>query len=234
LVAALIGHHLTGAHRPGVDVTDTLEDAVVRVLERLGIAPPDRTRSQGPAVEAVISRMPSSRTTVRGLYSGGTLCYEALTLLGRSLGPVWSNTPIDERYGLPAPAHASVCLDLGDEQFTAGRPHPMIDPEARVEMLHELAHDADVAVILLDVVLGHGAHPDPAGVLAPVCRQLHRAGGPQAVAYVLGTDGDPQGYVDQVRTLVDAGCLVTQTAARAAHTAAAIAIRDPSIATARP
>jgi FdrA protein len=106
----------------------------------------------------------------------------------------------------------------------------MIDPEGRVEMVRELAGDPQVAVIVLDVVLGHGAHQDPAGMLAPACAQLRDARGPQVVAYVLGTDRDPQGYSDQVETLVAAGCLVTQTAARAALTAAAIAIRDPWLA----
>ncbi len=105
----------------------------------------------------------------------------------------------------------------------------MIDPEARVEMVRELVHDPAVAVILLDVVLGHAAHADPAGVLAPACAQARDADGPQVVAYVLGTDRDPQGYADQVATLVDAGCLVAETAARAALTAAAIAVRDPQI-----
>jgi FdrA protein len=167
---------------------------------------------------------------VRGLFSGGTLCYEALVLLSRTLGPVWSNTPIDKRYGLPAPEHSSVCLDLGEEEYTKGRPHPMIDPEARVEMLREVGGDRDVAVVLLDVVLGHGSHPDPAGMLAPVCAEISGPGGPQVVAYVLGTDQDPQGYDGQVRKLVDAGCIVTETAARAALTAAAIAARDPRVA----
>jgi FdrA protein len=230
LVATLLGHDATDARWPGVDITDTLESGVVRALERLGMVPPDRAPSHGPSVEAAIGRLPASRTTVRGLYSGGTLCYEALVLLSRSLGPVWSNTPIDKRFGLPAPEHASVCLDLGEEEFTAGRPHPMIDPQARVEMLRQLTHDPDVAVILLDIVLGYGAHPDPAGILAPVCREIRDADGPQVVAYVLGTEGDPQGFADQVAKLVDGGCHVTQTAARAALTSAAIARRDPSIA----
>src|SRR5262249_41202077 len=154
---------------------------VVQAVQLLGMARPDFSRTHGPTVEAAIAKLAPTRTTVRGLYSGGTLCYEALVLLGRTLGPVWSNTPIDKRFGLPAPAHASICLDLGEEEFTMGRPHPMIDPEARIGMVRELADDPDIAVILLDVVLGYGAHPDPAGMLAPVCQQISDAGGPQVV-----------------------------------------------------
>jgi FdrA protein len=230
-VAALIGHDSSDAG-PGVHLTDTLEGGVVRALELLGVTPPDRTRAHGPSIEAAIAGLAPTRTTIRGLYSGGTLCYEALVLLGRTFGPVWSNTPIDKRFGLPAPEHASVCLDLGAEEFTLGRPHPMIDPQARVDMLRNLAYDPEIAVILLDVVLGYGAHSDPAGMLAPLCQQIRDASGPQIVAYVLGTDRDPQGYADQVGKLVKAGCLITETAARAALTAAAIATRDPEIATA--
>jgi FdrA protein len=229
LVAALIGHDRPAGRPAGLHLADTLEGGVVRALELVGVTPRDPSRSDGPSVESVIERLAPTRTAVRGLYSGGTLCYEALVLLGRTVGPVWSNTPIDKRFGLPAPQGASVCLDLGEEEFTRGRPHPMIDPEGRVEMVRELAGDSHVAVVLLDVVLGHGAHADPAGMLAPACAQIREASGPQVVAYVLGTDRDPQGYGDQVATLVDAGCLVTQTAARAALTAAAIATRDPRI-----
>jgi FdrA protein len=231
LVAALIGHDGAAGQSAAVHLADTLEGGVLRALELVGVTPPDPSRSRGPSVESVIERLAPTRTAVRGLYSGGTLCYEALVLLARTIGPVWSNTPIDKRFGLPAPPGASVCLDLGEEEFTRGRPHPMIDPEGRVEMLRELADNSHVAAIVLDVVLGHGAHPDPAGMLAPACARLLDANGPQVVAYVLGTDRDPQGYRDQVATLVDAGCLVTQTAARAALTAAAIATRNPSIAT---
>jgi FdrA protein len=234
VVAALIGLPASAAAPPdSVRVTDTIEGGVAAALALLGSAPPDPTRRHGPDLAEVVDRLAPIRTTVRGLYSGGTLCYEALVLLGRTLGPVWSNTPIDKRYGLPAPAGASVCLDLGEEEYTRGRPHPMIDPETRLGMLRELRADPDVAVVLLDVVLGHGSHADPAGMLAPVCAELCRSpGGPQVVAYVLGTKGDPQGYDDQVRTLVEAGCVVTETAARAALAAAAIATRDTRKATA--
>jgi FdrA protein len=230
LVASLIGLSPDATVPDGVHVSDTLEGGVARTLELLGVPTPDLTRQRGPAIDDVVARLAPERTTVRGLFSGGTLCYEALVLLSRTLGPVWSNTPIDKRYGLPAPEHSSVCLDLGEEEYTKGRPHPMIDPEARVEMLREVGGDRDVAVVLLDVVLGHGSHPDPAGMLAPVCAEISGPGGPQVVAYVLGTDQDPQGYDGQVRKLVDAGCIVTETAARAALTAAAIAARDPRVA----
>lgn len=106
----------------------------------------------------------------------------------------------------------------------------MIDVEARVELLREHAAEPDVAVIILDVVLGFGAHPDPAAVLAPECAAIMAASGPQVVVYVLGTDADPQDLRAQRDRFVQAGCIVTETAARASLVAAAIAADRPGLA----
>jgi FdrA protein len=202
---------------------------VVRALATVGLEPPDPSSGLVEQVDAVCARLPQQRRLVRGLFSGGTLCYESLVILSRFLGPVYSNTPLDKRYGLPAPDDGHVCLDLGEEEYTKGRPHPMIDPEARVELLRQEGADPNTAVILLDVVLGHGSHADPAGELAPVCAELMQGGdGPQVVAYVLGTEGDPQGFEAQRAKLREAGCVVTETAARASLAAAAIVLRDTS------
>jgi FdrA protein len=174
--------------------------------------------------------LPDQRSLVRGLFSGGTLCYEALVILSGILGPVYSNTPIRKGWGLPAPDGAHVCLDLGEEEYTKGRPHPMIDPEARIEHLRAEGAKPDVAVVLLDVVLGYGAHDDPAGRLAPVCADIRAGGqGPAVVAYVLGTDKDPQDLPGQRRKLIEAGCIVPPTAGRAALAAAALATRRPDL-----
>jgi FdrA protein len=167
------------------------------------------------------------------LFSGGTLCYESLVILSARLGPVYSNTPLDPDLGLPAPAGSHTCLDLGEEEYTKGRPHPMIDPEARIELLRDQGTDPDVAVIILDVVLGYGAHADPAAELAPVCAEITANGGPIVAVYVLGTHADPQGFDAQRQAFSDAGCVVTETAARASLAAAAIACRDPELCEAR-
>jgi FdrA protein len=102
----------------------------------------------------------------------------------------------------------------------------MIDAEARIDLLREAGDDPATAVLLLDVVLGHGAHPDPAGVLAPVLAELV---GPAVVAHVLGTDADPQGLAAQRAVLAEAGCLIAPSGARAALLAAAIACRDAAL-----
>jgi FdrA protein len=229
LVAALIGLDADVHTPPGVVVASTLETGVVAALDVLGAGPPDTTATRGPSIDEARGRMSSGRTLVRGLFSGGTLCFESLVLLERMIGEVRSNTPINPAWGLPAPDGSHQCLDLGEEEYTRGRPHPMIDPEARVDLLREHGADPNVAAIILDVVLGHGAHRDPAASLGPVCHSVMADGGPQVVAYVLGTEGDPQGYGAQRDRLVEAGCIVTETAARASLAAAAVATGDPGL-----
>jgi FdrA protein len=231
IIAALIGLDPTTPAPSGAVLADTLESGVVATLRTLGWPTPDTTVTAGPSVLDTRRRLAPERRWVRGLFSGGTLCYESLVVLGRVLGGVHSNTPLNPAWGLPAPQQSHQCLDLGEEEYTRGRPHPMIDPAARLELLAEHAADPEVAAIILDVVLGYGANPDPADTLAPACAAAMADGGPQVVAYVLGTEADPQGYHAQREALVNAGCMVTETACRASLVAAAIALGDPSAAT---
>jgi len=231
LVAALIGlgAPLAGTP-PSVITVATLEQGVAAALSVIGLPVPDTAAGLVLPVTAACEALAPGRTIIRGLFSGGTLCYESLSLLHQLVGPVYSNTPIDKQWGLPAPPGAHTCLDLGEEEYTKGRPHPMIDPEARIDLMREAGADPTVAVILIDVVLGYGAHPDPAALLAPVAREVMSAGqGPQVVAYVLGSDGDPQGLAGQREVLRAAGCVVPATAARASLAAAALATRQPDL-----
>jgi FdrA protein len=230
LVASLIGLEQSFKVPDGVELAGTLEQGVAAVLAAVGLATPVPTLGLLAPVEEACRRVRAERTLVRGLFSGGTLCYESLFVLSRLLGPVYSNTPINKLWGLPAPPDSHVCLDLGEEEYTKGRPHPMIDPEARIELIEHESVDPKAAVILVDVVLGYGAHPDPAGLLAPACHAAMRSGdGPQVVAYVLGTDQDPQVLSEQRQKLEEVGCIVTSTAARASLAAAAIAARQPNL-----
>ena len=229
LVGTLLGLDSEFPVPAGVVLADTLEGGVTATLDVLGMAAPDSTLTAGPSVAEARERMTPGRTLIRGLFSGGTLCYESLVLLARTVGEVRSNTPINPAWGLPAPAGSHQCLDFGEEEYTRGRPHPMIDPQARIEALREHGADPEVAVIIVDVVLGYGAHPDPAGILAPECKSVMAEGGPQIIAYVLGTDQDPQRYSIQRERLVEAGCIVTETAARSSLAAAAIATDNPDL-----
>jgi FdrA protein len=227
-VASLVGRAHDAGPIAALHLARTLEAGALQVLDLLGVRHPDLLGDLKERVVRACARLAPERTLVRGLFSGGTLCYESLVILGDALGPVYSNVPIDDALRVPAPPESHICLDLGEEEYTVGRPHPMIDPQARIEMLDEQGRDPAVAVILLDIVLGLGAHEDPAGQLAPACARAVQQGA-AVVAYVLGTHRDPQGYARQREILQDAGCIVTETATRAALAAAAIARRDPPL-----
>lgn len=161
---------------------------------------------------------------LRGLFSGGTLCYEA-QVIWRDLLPetVLSNAPLDKHHLLKDSTHSEghTAVDLGEEEFTVGRPHPMIDNDLRIRRLIQEAQDPETAVILLDVVLGYGAHPDPASELGPAVIKARKQAaehgrGLPVVASVTGTDLDPQGMKGQVEALQDAGVIVCSSNAEAA------------------
>ena len=158
---------------------------------------------------------PGGGTRIDGLYSGGTLCAEAQVLFRAAGLEVCSNAPIP---GVPDDTQANRghrLYDLGDDRYTQGRPHPMIDPTVRDDSVIAALGDTDVAAILLDVVIGYGAHGDPAGHLAALCGAHARPDGPVVIASVTGTEADPQVRSRQVATLRDAGFHVAPTNADA-------------------
>ena len=169
-------------------------------------------------------RFAASQKVLRALFSGGTYATEAQVLWAQAGLQVWSNVPLDKSLALPDPKRSSrghTALDLGDDQFTVGRPHPMIDQATRIERLLKEAADPEVRVIVLDVVLGWGAHADPAGELAPVITQArrlaHRSGRTLAViGFVCGTELDSQGLARQEATLREAGMVLAGNSANAA------------------
>lgn len=233
--AAFVGLDADGLSVPaGMHLAASLERAALATIEALDRTPPDPAEGMEVVAARAMTVVGDDRGSLRGLFSGGTLCYESMVLAARHLGPVHSNTPLHDDWALPAPDGAHQCLDLGAEEYTQGRPHPMIDPEPRAEALIEHGGDPDTAVVLFDVVLGHGAHDDPASVLAPACAEITAQHDPPAVvAYVLGSDGDPQGLTAQREQLEQAGCVLAPTNARAALLAAAITSRDAAVAEAR-
>ncbi len=152
---------------------------------------------------------------LRGLFSGGTLAYEAQHILQGYLPRTYSNAPLDKenRLANSLVSQAHTIVDLGEDEFTVGRLHPMMDNDLRVRRLHQEAQDPEVAVILLDVVLGYGAHPNPAGELASAIAKArataHEAGRHlEVVAVVTGTDEDPQDFNSQIQQLQSAGARV--------------------------
>ena len=191
VVAALVGPPVEAPF----EVHDTLEGGACAAA---GLAPPDVSELE----RLVQERGPSpleGRTPflhVLGLYSGGTLCHEAAAILG-------------EGHRL---------IDLGADEYTRGRPHPMVDPGPRVEMLEQAIGDGSVGCVLIDVVLGYAGHPDPAGALAPAVERV--AQGVPVIARVCGTPGDPQDAEAQTAKLREAGVIVAPSNAAAARLAA--------------
>ena len=159
-----------------------------------------------------VSMFAPGQRYLRGLFSGGTLQYEALLILQNNVTVVYSNAPLDKKNKLEDSlvSKAHTVIDLGEDEFTVGRLHPMLDNDLRIRRLEKEAADPEVAVILLDVVLGYGAHSDPASELAPAIAaaiKLAKEAGRhlEMVAIVSGTDGDPQGFEAQIQRLREAG-----------------------------
>jgi FdrA protein len=243
-VMCLVGSVVAGAARSGSDAGGLLEEVVVPhagstrgdrgyvvpTLEEAALAAVALARGEAPrAVEfsptpAEIERLVAEQARalvagqrfVRGVYSGGTLAWEAAALIGAP--------------GVHGAGERHRVVDLGDDDFTAGRPHPMIDGGLRREWIEREARDPATAVLLLDLVLGYGAHPDPAGELTPALDSARRAAvaagrGLSIVASVTGTERDPQPRAAQVAALRRAGALVMDSNAQAARLAARIAAR---------
>jgi succinyl-CoA synthetase alpha subunit len=209
----------------------TLEDAArAAVALARGRKPPKPAGA--PRLGKGVPRLARGQRYVRGLFSGGTFCYEASLLLGEALGQVWSNAPVrhEDELDDPFKSRGHTVIDLGDDVFTRGRPHPMIDHRLRNERMVREARDPEVAVILFDVVLGYGSHPDPAAEMAPAIAAARAAAakGGRRIAFVgavCGTDADPQGLARQEAALAKAGVILGSSNAEAVRIAAQIAKR---------
>lgn len=234
VVVCFLGGDASAVVGANLHAVETLEDAAhaAMALAR-GELPSRRTQAVAlPDVPPLTTR----QRYVRGLYSGGTFAYESVILLGAALGKVWSNTPVrnDDELSDPWASREHSVIDLGDDVFTRGRPHPMIDHRLRNERILREAGDAEVAVILLDVVLGYGAHPDPAAALVPAIDAARAvAAGHERelafVAFVCGTDADPQDLVRQENALRAAGVILAASNAQAARIAASIVTSSRSV-----
>ena len=213
----------------GVHGARTLEDAARAAVDiARGELPRQSYGDVSPPLTALPPLGPGQRY-IRGLYSGGTFCYEAALLLDERLADVYSNTPARPQNELADlwHSHHHTLIDLGDDVFTRGRPHPMIDYRLRNERIAKEAEDPETAVILLDVVLGYGSNPDPAGELVPALRRAREIATRHGrnltfVGHVCGTQGDPQGLDLQTNALTQAGMVLTQSNAQAVRLAASL------------
>jgi len=177
-------------------------------------------------------KLHTNQRYLRGLFSGGTLCYEAQVIWKDILAaPVYSNAPLPGRPALfdSTKSYQHSAVDLGEEEFTVGRPHPMIDNDLRIRRLLQEARDPEVAVVMLDCVIGYGVHPDPAAELAPAIRQARQLaeGELLVVASVTGTEQDPQRLSAQVAALQAAGAIVCTSNAAAARLTGLLVLGRP-------
>jgi FdrA protein len=220
----------------GLESASTLEEAIYKTLALVKKEPYtprifDQETSEVMAkAQKAWEALDKSQHYIRGLYSGGTLCEEALIILHNLIGGVHSNTKVypELRLKNARVSQGHSLVDIGDDEFTRGTPHPMIDYNVRKERMIEEAKDKEVAVFLLDVVLGYGSHPDPASELVPAIKRIRQSEQGKRIAFVatiIGTEEDPQNIGAQIRHLEDAGVIVFPSNAQAARFAALIATR---------
>lgn len=173
--------------------------------------------SEQPPQSIKNSSKTESEQYIRGLFSGGTLCSEAALLLQRKEESVRTNVDIGDPVKNNLDPNSHTFIDFGVDELTESRPHPMIDPSLRNEWIKSAVTNESTSVVLIDVVLGYGAHEDPASAVAKVLNSTES--NTTVVASVCGTDSDQQPRVEQVSILEDAGVIVAESNAEATHLA---------------
>ena len=233
-VVCFLGHQKQ-AQTENLWFAQTLEEAAILSTERSGadlVADPDDGVS-GKTMAQLISEQVGTKKPgqkyIRGLFAGGTLADEARIVLQDQNLEVYSNIQTDKRFKLADPRKAMehTLIDLGDDAFTVGRPHPMIDPSIRQEQLAVELADPEVAVVLMDFVIGHGAHEDPAAPAAEFLLAAREEGqyelsSKTVIASITGTKADVQDMARQRKQLEEAGCIVMSSNAQASRLAAEI------------
>jgi FdrA protein len=211
VVVNFIAYRPSTTHRDNLYFATGMDDAARLAVELAKNTPgvPDNS-------DLKLDRFAKGQRFFRGLFSGGTLAYEAQHILADYVTRVYANAPINKELKM---ANSMVStehsiIDLGEDEFTVGRLHPMMDNELRIRRLYEEGKDPEVAVIMLDVVIGYGSHPDPASELAPAIKKViddarkarrHL----EVVAVVTGTNDDPQVLKNQIKQMTDAGAWVS-------------------------
>ncbi len=188
----------------------TLEEAAVVAVQ---LSNGDKPNFEPTTVRNVNVLLKDSQVGIKGYYSGGTLATEAAMLVKDAFKDEISEEKKDG-YILKTKNHE--IIDLGDDVYTQGKPHPMIDPENRIEMIEKSVNDPKTAVIMIDNVIGNGGHEDMASELAPTIKRIlnsaRQEGRELAVlATVVGTAQDIQGYDKQIDTLKESGAIICKT-----------------------
>lgn len=222
IVACFLGGDLAvfeGTNITGVSTLEEAAHALVKVSQKetyQGLVNSPLAFDTTPLLEAL---KPSEGTFIRALYTGGTLAYESLLILSDHLDAVYSNIAVDPTFALndPETSQGHTVLDMGEDYFTNGKPHPMIDPEGRAKRIVEEAQDPATSVVLLDCVLGYGSHDNPAASIVKAVNTVKTTRQDIVfVASVTGTESDPQNLNQTETVLKEAGVVVLPTNAQAA------------------
>jgi len=199
---------------------------------RRGTFDPDLKEALRRALNKEIRSLLPTQRYVRGAFCGGTLCQEAIEILSTRVSPIYSNThaPAVTEMSDPLRSVGHTLVDLGDDLFTVGRPHPMIDPSLRNARILDEAKDKETAIVLFDLVLGYGSHADPAKELAVTLEKAAKIANEDGrkllfVGSITGTQGDYQDLERQRIRLQESGALLLPSNAQAAMFAALLTER---------
>jgi len=225
VVVHFIGGNATEVEKYGGIFSETMEEAAVKACKCLDDSITDEFFSKQIDIDKTakqeIEKYSPEQKYLRGLYTGGTLCKEAILMLHKKIG-VYSNIPLEKDYRLKdsKKSEKNTIIDLGEDEFTKGRPHPMIDPASRAERILQEGDSKDLRVILLDVVLGYGSHEDPAGAIVDSIKKVqekYKEDGKHisVIASICGCEEDPQVYTEQLKKLEDINVIVPPTNAQA-------------------
>lgn len=222
VVACFLGveRDVIGVTGNNVTVVETLDDAAKNALKSVGVYPREGTISPvREGLDAKVKRLRDEQLYIRGIFSGGSLCYESQLIISKYLGRVFSNSPIRDDWKLEDSLKSKehTCIDMGAEEFTEGRAHPMIDPTLMKERIAEECKDQKVGVILFDTILGYGCHKDPAHELCEAVNLGKNLAKGEIIfiTSVCGTNKDPQNYDYQVKLLKEQGVIVAESNAKA-------------------
>ncbi|MCF2195668.1 FdrA family protein [Enterobacter hormaechei] len=216
VVVCFLGRNEPPADEDGLQFARGTKEAALKAVLLTGIKKDDLDLHplNWPLIEEVRTRLTSQQKYIRGLFCGGTLCDEAMFAALEKFDDVYSNIQPDPARHLKdiSVSQAHTFLDFGDDDFTNGKPHPMIDPTNRISRLLQEARDPQVGVIVMDFVLGFGAHDDPVGVMIEAINEAQAIANAdnrplEILGYVLGTDQDPQSLAQQCQLLTDAGVI---------------------------
>lgn len=230
VVVCFLDGDATDVEKVGASFAGTLRQGAVLAVQALGNSDKEWTNAisekQTDWIKSQKEEINSSQKYIRGLFCGGTLTSEALTVIRPHVEAIKSNVAkrANEKLEDVHASSGNTLVDLGDDEFTQGKPHPMIEPSLRNERIIEEAEDPETAVLLLDFELGYGSHEDPVGVTVEALEEAQKIAKENGrhlpiIAYICGTSTDKQNYSEQARKLESLNVCIAESNEQAAEIA---------------